>query len=386
LAAACALLPAAAAASGGSSLDMKFEYFRDANKVWNATPCLLLKKALDRKWTFGWEQEFDVVTGASRRLGADKIGPFAGNEVDAISSASKVENRHSEAPSLTYSHRGVTASGSLYTSHEPDYVSWSPAGSFSMDFFDRNLTLGASVSRFFDEFRPFGRFAGMGGKKNIQSYGATAAQSLTPLTLVGATATLIKSDGYLGHPYNPPADSAGTLLDENLPGRKTAGAFAAQLVQGYHLGGLLGSLNLDARKYQDTWGMKSSTVDVKLQQYVVEGTYVRLRLRFYDQTGTQFAKPYYTGLEKYRTGDIRWYPFRSWLVGGKISSAFPESWGESVFLPDRWDLKFDYQFRNTRGDAVGDVPGMPRSLTYQLYEPDEFYKQTVLMAGLTFDL
>ena len=141
LAAACALLPAAAAASGGSSLDMKFEYFRDANKVWNATPCLLLKKALDRKWTFGWEQEFDVVTGASRRLGADKIGPFAGNEVDAISSASKVENRHSEAPSLTYSHRGVTASGSLYTSHEPDYVSWSPAGSFSMDFFDRNLTL-----------------------------------------------------------------------------------------------------------------------------------------------------------------------------------------------------------------------------------------------------
>ncbi len=384
---ACLGLPwAAAFGESGNTLEIKHEFFWDKNRVWNHTPSFSLQKALTRKWSLGWEQELDIVSGASRRLGADKVGQFGDRELDAVSSASKVEMRYSENPSLTYSHKGVTASGSYYVSREQDYFSQSPAGSLSWDFNDRNTTLGANYAEFFDDFEPTGAFAGLGGKKRITSMGATLAQSLTPLTLVGFTATWIKSHGFLGRPYNPPMDATGTMLVEVVPHIKQAGALAGQIIQGYHLGDLLGSVNLDTRRYQDDWGMKSSTYDLKLSQYVVEGTYIRLRLRYYDQTGAVFAKPVYTGQEPYRTGDIRYYPFHSWLGGVKISSAFPDSWGESLFLPDRWDIKYDYSFRNTHGDPVGSLAGTPRHITYQLYDPGELYSQGVFMFGLLFNL
>ncbi|MEO6096942.1 MAG: DUF3570 domain-containing protein [Fibrobacteria bacterium] len=374
------------ASESGSSLEVKHEYFWDRNGVWNHTPAFALKLALSRKWSLGWEQEFDIVTGASRRLGADLVGKSGDGSVDAVSGASKIETRYSENPSLTYAHKGVTAGVSYYTSRESDYFSQSPAVTLSWDLNDRNTTVGVNYAEFFDSFEPEGFFTGMGGKKRIHSLGGTLVQSITSLTLVGVTGSWITSDGYLGHPYNPPMDATGTMLTEIVPDKKQAGALAGQIVQGFHLGERLGSINLDARRYQDDWGLKSMTYDLKLSQYLSEGTYVRLRLRYYNQTGAAFAKPAYTGQEAYRTGDIRFYPFISWLGGLKISSDFPESWGESIVLPDRWDVKYDQTFRNTHGDPDGNQPGVPRRISYQLYEPAEMYQQGVFMLGLLFNL
>jgi hypothetical protein len=297
-----------------------------------------------------------------------------------------VETRISENPSLTYSHQGTVASGSVYYSRENDYTSLSPAGSLAFDFNDRNTTLGGSYAEFFDDFRPTGAFAGLGGSKRIRSLGGTLAQSLTPLTLVGLTATYIQSWGYLGHPYNPPIDVTGAMMSEEVPDTKRAGALAGQIVQGYHMGELLGSINLDYRRYQDTWDIKSGTADVKVSQYFNETGYIRLRARYYNQTGALFAKDAYQGTERYRTGDIRMFPFSSFLVGAKVSTAFPDAWGKSAFLPDRWDLKFDYTLRDTRGAKAGSVAGEPRSIRYQFYGADENYTQSVIMAGLTFNL
>lgn len=365
---------------------LKHEYFWDRNKVWNHTPVFDLVLALSRKWSLAWEQELDIVTGASRRIGADKVGQFGDRELDAVSGASKIEVRHSEAPSLTYSHGGNIFTGGLYYSRENDYTSVSPSGSVSMDFFDRNSTLGFSYGEFIDKFNPTGAFAGQGGNKRIRSLGGSVAQSLTSLTLIAFNASYITSWGYLGHPYNPPMDSSGAFMLERVPDRKQAGAVSGQIVQGYHLGDLLGSINLDYRRYQDNWGLKSNTLDVKVSQYFTEGAYFRLRGRYYKQTGTAFAKPVYTGAEDYRSADIRFFPFASWLVGAKVSTAFPDSWGESGFLPDRWDLKFDYMIRDTRGDNANPADGQPRSKLYQLYGPDQEYLQGVIMAGLVFNL
>jgi hypothetical protein len=380
-----AAIPCAAAGTG-SRLEIKHEYFWDKNKVWNQTPAFSLTQALSRVWSLGWEQEFDFVTGASRRIGLAKVGQTGDREIDAVSAASKVEMRHSENPSLTYSDQGTVASASLYSSRENDYVSWSPAGSVSFDFNERNTTVGASYAEFFDTFKPTGAFAGQGGKKRITSLGGTLAQSLTPLTLVGLTATWNRSWGFLGHPYNPPITVDGQMMQEKVPDRKQAGAVSGQLVQGFHLGERLGSLNLDYRRYQDSWGLKSGTLDAKLSQYFTETAFFRLRLRYYNQTGTLFAKEFYSGNEVYRTADIRWFPFTTWLVGAKVSAAFPEEWSRSAFLPDRWDVKIDYALRDTRGDKAGQAAGEPRSLRYQLYGPEETYSQGVIMVGLVFDL
>ena len=372
--------------SEGSSLEFKNEVFWDRNEVWNVTPAFVLRKMISRKWTLSWEQEVDVVSGASRRIGSDRVGPFGDRELDGVSGASKIEVRHSENPVLTYSHQGLVASGSFYYSREEDYVSRSPAVSLSMDFNDRNTTLGGSYSEFFDEFQPLGAFADQGGSKRIRTLGATLAQSLTSLTLVGFTATHVNSWGYLGHPYNPPVDASGTMLTEEVPDRKRAGAVSGQIVQGFHLGERLGSLNLDGRRYQDTWGLKSTTLDMKYSQYFQDGTYFRLRGRYYQQTRASFAKDVYTGKEAYRTADVRWYPFSSYLIGAKLSGPFPEEWGQSAFLPDRWDLKYDHMLRDTRGDPESPAAGEPRWTRYQLYGPDEQYHQGVFMVGLLFEL
>jgi len=317
-----AALPCAASGTG-NRLELKDEYFWDKNKVWNQTPAFSLTQALSRIWSFGWEQEFDFVTGASRRIGLDKVGLTGDRDIDAVSGASKIEMRYSENPSLTYSEKGTVATGSLYYSREDDYVSISPAASVSFDFNERNTTVGASYAEFFHDFKPTGAFAGQGGKKRITSL--------------------------------------GEMMTEAVPNHKQGGALSSQIVQGFQLGDRLGSLNLDYRRYQDDWALKSNTLDAKLSQYFTETAYVRFRLRYYNQTGTAFAKEYYTGNEVYRTADIRWFPFTSWLGGIKISAAFPEDWGKSVFLPDRWDIKFDYTLRDTRGDKVAQAAGDPRT-------------------------
>jgi hypothetical protein len=378
------LAPRFCPAAEGSTLEVKHEYFWDRNGVWNHTPAFSLRMALSRLWTFGWEQEIDVVSGASRYLGSGNTGPFGGTP-DAVSGASKVEVRTSGNPSLTWSSKGRTASLSLYYSREDDYLSRSPAASISWDFNERNTTLGISYGEFFDEYRPRGAFAGTGGSKRLRTVGVTLAQSLTPLTLVAATATRVESWGYLGRPYNPPMADDGAQLAEALPGRKAAYAVAGQIVQGFLAGGRLGSINLDVRRFGDSWGLKSTTADLKVGRYVSEGTYVRLRCRYYQQTGALFAKPWYAGNEEYRTADIRFFPFTSVLAGIKVAGRFPAAFDENAFLPDGWDLKYDHLVRDTRGDAAPDGIS-PRRTTYQLYDPDERYLQGTFMAGLIFNL
>jgi hypothetical protein len=379
-------LRVAFAGEGESTLEVKSEGFWDRNGVWNLTPAFALTKIISEKWRWSWEQEFDVVSGASRRLGARRV-PAGDAGTDIVSGASKVEFRHSENPGITYSHQGTVASANFYFSRESDYTSLSPSAAVSRDFNDRNTTVGASYAEFFDTFHPRGDFRGQGGDKRIRSLGLNVAQSLTPLTLVAATGTYIDSWGYLGHPYNPPIDSAGVMRTESVPDRKRAVALAVQAVQGYHVfADALGSVNLDVRRYGDSWRMRSTTVDLKVSQYVTETGYVRLRGRYYTQTGASFARDYYRGDETYRTADVRWYPFSSFLTGVKFSGGFPESWESHGWLPARWDVQYDHLIRDTRGDARGFVEGEPRRLLYQLYDPDTYYSQDVIMLGLLFNL
>jgi hypothetical protein len=369
--------------SAKSYIRFKEEYFWDRNGVWNHTPAFMAKLIFAKGWSLGWSQELDFVSGASRYIGAGATG----NKIpDAVSGASKSELRHSEHPSLNYHDKGLNAAASVYSSRENDYFSWSPSVSMSVDFNDRNTTLGGDYAIFFDEFRPAGPFAGQGGNKRVRSGSVTLSQTFSPVTLVGLTASFSNSEGYLGHPYTPPVDRAGHLLMESVPDHKFGEALSGQIVQGWHLGDLLGSLNLDGRGYADDWGLRSGTIDARVSQYFADGAFIQLEGRYYAQDGADFAKEFYTGPEAYRSADVRWYPFSSWLAGFKISTAFPEAWQDSPFLPDRWDFKYDQLMRDTRGDQRGAGPGEPRRTLYQLYAPDEYYLQGVAMFGLQFNL
>jgi hypothetical protein len=384
LAAMLAALPSPArAAEGESGLDIKYMYYQDRNEVWNHTPAFAFFRRLSSLLRLQWNQEVDAVSGASRRLGLGNTGQLGDHaaKLDGVSGASRREIRHSEQATLAYANQGRAAAASFYFSDENDYRSYSPAVSASWDFNDRNTTLSAAWSLFLDSFRPTGGFAGQGGDRRIQSLKVGLTQLVSSLSLFSVSVHPIRSAGYLGHPYNPVVLADGAMITEELPDRKLSVAFTGTWIQGYLFRDLLGSVHVEARHYRDDWKLVSNALDVKWHQYLLEGTYLRLRARFYRQGTAGFYKASYAGDEAYRTSDIRFSPFQSLTFGAKLASRFPESWTESALLPDRWDIGYDQGTRDTegQGDAVHPL------FNYQLHDAGTFYRQGTFMAGLGFD-
>lgn len=389
LASAAAFVPALHA-SEGDGIETKFEVFHDRNDVTALSPIFELRKTIARSISLIWEGQLDAVTGASREWGRAGSGQSdldgssgASARVDGVSGASvdeegeqKPEFRGGTRVGLTYSRDGRVLSGSLYGSQENDYRSISPALSGAWDFAERNTTVSWAAAWFFDKMSPRGSWASLGGgDKNVQSYTVGLTQTLTPLTLGGVTVNWIRTTGYIGHPYNPINSIDSGLVGEALPERRDALATSGQIVQGFLLGDLLGSVNAEYRYYSDSWDLRSQTLTVQVSQHLGDATIVRLQGRYYTQTGAAFAQsPYYQGSETYQTADIRFRRFSSWLGGLKVSSEFPDGW--DGWLPRRWDLSYDHLVRDTKGDP----------LLYQLYAKDAWYQQGTGRVGLGWDL
>ena len=383
----CLLALAASAARAqpeGDKLDLKYMYYWDRNGVWNHTPAISLWKSLSRTLSLRWNQEMDLVSGASRRLGMRNIGREGDNQLvlDGISGASKREVRHSEQAALHFAEEGRTATASFYFSQETDYTSYAPAVAASWDFHQRNTTLGAGLELFFDELHPVGPFADLGGTRRLTSGTVSLTQVVTRTSLAALTANLIHSTGVLGHPYNPVILANGSLLLERLPAGKLSAALGAQWIQGFHLAGRLGSLRLESRYYRDTWELASGTADLQWYQYLAGQTYVRLRARGYMQGAAAFYREAYAGDEAYHTADLRYAAFSSLTLGFKLGSTFPDSWLDTPLLPDGWDISYDHGMRDTRGEETRATP----FYHYQLFASDEYYLQGTLMAGIRFDL
>lgn len=382
----------ASGSESGNGLDFKYMYYWDRNGVWNHTPTFAFFHRLPGFFKLQWNQEFDAVSGASRRLGLRNVGRLGDHDqvLDGITGASRREIRHSEQATVSYGNQGRAASGSFYYSDENDYTSYSPAATGAWDFNDRNTTLSGSWALFLDNMHPQGNFAGQGGDRRIHAFNVGLSQVLSPLSLVSVAISPIRSTGYLGHPYNPVVTASGAMMTEELPAKKISVALTGKWVQGYLFGERLGSVHFEARHYRDDWKLVSNTVDVQWHQNLTEGTYLRLRTRWYRQGAAAFFRKSYAGDEVYRTADFRFSSLSTLTVGLKAASTFPESWGESAFLPDRWDIGYDHGLRNTKGQEE-DLPAVPderilRPLSnYQLYGTDAYYQQGTFMAGLGFD-
>lgn len=380
-------------------LDTKYEVFHDRNDVTAVSPVFLLTKGLGSDVTLEWEGQLDAVTGASRQWGTsgsgenppldivDGVSGASGggttssavsHVLDGISGASgngQWELREGTRVGLTWADKGRVFTGSLYGSRETDYQSISPSIGGSWDFAERNTTLSWGATWFFDNLAPYGAWALVsGGEKYIQSYNLGLAQILTPLALVGVTGTYTRTTGAIGLPYNPPTTLDSGLVAERFPRAKDAIALSGQFIQGFHLQDLLGSLSAEYRWYQDSWDLRSNTVTMRWSQHLSDETVVRLQARWYNQTGAAFAKTDYIGTEVYRTADIRYFPFSSYLAGVKISSVFPDDW--TGLWPRRWDLSYDHLLRDTHGDPY----------LYQFYPANAWYMQGTFRAGLSWDL
>ena len=347
-----------------SSFSLGYQYYYDKNKVIVHEPFFQIKKKITRLWFLAFKTSLDITSGASRRLGEDLLGIDATTQASPKGGSGDNEVRKAAGVNAQYSDQGTVFSGGLDYGKEDDYLSYSINLSASQDFAQRNTTLGGGVAYYKDKFSPTGYFASEGGAKNVSAGYLNLTQSLTPITLFSLTFNYIQSNGYLGHPYTPPRDQGGNLITESLPTEKKALALTGEFIQGYLLKERLGSVNFEYRRYYDYWGMGSHTIDMKWSQYITEGTYFRIRGRYYNQSGSDFAKAEYLGNEKYRTADIRQFPFYSYMAGVKWDAPLSEAWDNYWFLPDRYSLNYDHTWRNTKGEEGKTIK------FYHLYNED----------------
>jgi Protein of unknown function (DUF3570) len=360
--------------------DFKYLYYWDRNGVWNHTPAFLLAGNPWKSIQIGWEQELDVVSGASRELGLRQIGGLGDHDllVDGLSGASKKELRYSEKVDIAHERDGNRVGASVVLSDEADYVSRGVGVSGSIDFNERNTTLSGEWSFYSDDFHPQGAFIGLGGEKTIQSFSMSLFQILSEYSLAGLSADYIRSEGYLGHPYLPVITETGALVREAVPDRRHAMALSSTWIQGYRVWERLGSVHLLLGYFEDDWRLRSISAEWQWYQYFLPEWYVRLRSRWYGQSRAAFVREVYTGRETYRSVDIRYSEFQSVSFGAQIVGSLP--FEVPGWIPSQWNISYDQGMRDVRGELGTGKP----TYRYQLFSSEEFYREGTWMLGFGY--
>ncbi|HEX4355032.1 MAG TPA: DUF3570 domain-containing protein [Polyangiales bacterium] len=286
----------------------------------------------------GWTA--DIVSGASVAV---VDAPAA--KVDAISSASVVDTRHDFHGGFTL--RDQTASIDVNYSHafEHDYLSNSFAATARTDLFDHDTGLSISYARAFDEvcdlagtFDPvmkprldtskgcFDSDDKMRATRDLAIHTIQAGwtQAWTPRFTSQLTLTTQVLHGFQSNPYRA-VRIGKTAAQEYEP--KDRARYAIGAGARYWISPLSSALALDARAYRDTWGIVSLTGELAYDQTFFSSFRVRVRGRYYNQTGATFYSDYYVlqPRGRYFTGDRELSPMQSLILGAAIIWNVPPS-------------------------------------------------------------
>jgi hypothetical protein len=179
---------------------------------------------------------------------------------------------------------------------------------------------------------------------SVDAY-ASLTQSWSKTTITQVGYELNQINGYQTNPFLRTSVN-GVMTVGNSPELRTRQAITARLRQA------LGSetfVDLDYRRYHDTWAVNSNALSIGLSQHfgprvVAGGSY-----RFYDQTAAYFYAPSYIGSPTYYTADFRLFPFDSGSYSGRIeitprSSFFSLPVGSALsFQYERYDATTGFQ-------------------------------------------
>jgi hypothetical protein len=299
----------ASAARADDSFVAKTQLYIDNDHTTVVSPLVAITRDAWRGGTLGASYVADVVSSAS---------------IDVVSNATKhMDDFRSEITAgLTQKIKATTLSGSYIYSTEHDYSSHNVNLGFSQDLLQRNstLALGWTLSD-----NAVGRFGDQAFHRSllVTGVGASWTQTINPATIGQASYTFSYANGYEASPYRfvPIEDTTGTLfkVPETEPNERFRHAFVVGLNR--HLFTDT-SLQGDYRFYFDNWGLTAHTV--QLRYFVTwKDVTLRLRERFYYQSGASFYKPHYAEVEPFMATDRELSTFWSNLVGAKVSWRLP---------------------------------------------------------------
>ncbi len=302
-------LATAMPARADDSFVAKTQIYVDNDRTTVVSPLVAITRDTWKGGTLGASYVADVVSSAS---------------IDVVSNATKhMDDFRSEITAgLTQKIKATTLSGSYIYSVEHDYSSHNVNLGLSQDLLQRNSTLALGWT-FSDN--AVGRFGDQAFHRSLftTGVGASWTQAITPATIAQLSYSFSYANGYEASPYRfvPVEDPTGTLfkVPETEPNERFRHAFVVGLNR--HLFKDT-SLQADYRFYFDNWGLLSSTV--QLRYFVTwKDVTLRLRERFYYQSGASFYQPHYAEIEPFMVTDRELSTFWSNLVGAKISWRLP---------------------------------------------------------------
>jgi len=284
----------------------------------------------------GSQENVDAITTASRPVASAELSK---QEYSKLRQEGIVGLEWAPDP------HGTHAGGSLYYSHESDYIGRQVGGSYSRDFRQGDTNLAFGLSHGFDTIRPESETGAptVVHERQTEDWTGVWTQTVSPRTLaqVGFETTWVH--GFQSNPYRQ-VYAGGEILPENHPDSRLRQAVFAQLDR-YLM--TRSSVSLRGRYYDDDWGIRAGTVDAHLNQYVGDHLIVRYRYRYHQQSAAYFHRDLYTeagGIDGYRTGDYKLDDFHAHLFGVKCSVPFEglgvRPWMSGVVL----DLKVERYF------------------------------------------
>ncbi len=313
----------------------------------------------------------DVVSGATALV----------YQVDAISAATSFsELRHQGSVALGF--RGKRSRLTLSTTWgtERDYVSRQVGASASIDLPGRNTTVALAYSHSFDavctkdngmasplEARalvgsdPCTKRGGFFGKDatgmtvweplSIDTAQATLTQNLSPTANLQVALYGQVLDGFQSNPYRRVRVGQSSPV-EHIPDVRARWSLSARLNRFFPA--VRGAVHVDARFYDDTWGVIAGNVELGYSQYFGTSLLLRVFARAYQQTPATFFKDaFYYETEstagEYFTGDRELSPVRSAMAGAKLVLITVGDEAPVLGLFDKLQL-------NLRGELMGLFP------------------------------
>ena len=336
-------------------------------------------------------------------------------QVDAVSSATKFSDvRHEGTIGLGFQGKRSKLAFTATLGTERDYLSRAFGGGASIDLPGRNTTIGLSYSHSFDlvcdkdngsatplESRaltgsdPCAKSGVIFGKDtpgmtkwqslSIDTAQATVTQNLSPVMNMQIAAYGQVLEGFQSNPYRRVRIGPNSP-QEHIPGTRDRWSVSARLNR--YVPRLNGAAHLDARFYDDTWGVVGGDVELAWSQYIGKSLLLRFHARAYQQSAARFFKDAFfyqteSTAGEYFTGDRELSPVRNAMFGAKLTlitvGGDKPVWG----LFDRLQL-------NVKGDvllldvlAANSLADNPMGVDHQFIYGNSLIDAVILQLGLT---
>jgi hypothetical protein len=275
-------------------------------------PAVLLRKSVMGKVAITGTAYVDAVSNAS---------------IDVVTSASPFAERRTEyGLSADYVYREALLTLSASSSKEPDYVAKRLGLDLAQDVFGGMSTISMGFTRGADDVAKHGE-PSFGAKARHWQYRVGSSLILTPRWIVSANAEALSDEGYLGSPYRV-AYVFGAAVPERVPGTRSARAVKLRLV------GDLGSrdaIQLGCRYFWDTWGIRSTTLDIAYSRYFGEDWLADITLRQHSQDKAVFYSDNAQSDTRYVSRNRQLGTLKDIGVGGKVAYTLRK-------VPGQYDL------------------------------------------------